>query len=115
MEVKNAPGQRTTGYNGLTEHRQALPAHYYFDRAHYERELRRIWFRNWVYVGRSEELQAPRSFRTFEIGDQRILLVRDDAGQLHGGGVGLAGLIGPADADLVAGVVLLQHRGDLRR
>ena len=84
MEVENVSGQRQAGYNGLTEQRPALPAHYYFDRAHYERELRRIWFRNWVYVGRSEELQAPRSFRTFEIGDQRILLVRDDAGQLQG-------------------------------
>jgi Rieske 2Fe-2S family protein len=84
MEVENVPGQREAGYNGLTEQRLALPAHYYFDRAHYERELRRIWFRNWIYVGRSEELQAPRSFRTFEIGDQRILLLRDDAGQLQG-------------------------------
>jgi len=84
MEAKNAPEQRAAGYNGLTEQRQALPAHYYFDRAHYERELRRIWFRNWIYVGRSEGLPAPRSFRTFEISDQRLLLVRDDAGQLQG-------------------------------
>ncbi|HSY08246.1 MAG TPA: aromatic ring-hydroxylating dioxygenase subunit alpha [Steroidobacteraceae bacterium] len=78
------PEQQGAGYNGLTEHRQALPAHYYYDRAHYERELRRIWFRNWIYVGRSEELKLPRSFRTFEIADQRILLVRDDAGLLQG-------------------------------
>jgi Rieske 2Fe-2S family protein len=84
MQVKDVPGQRDAGYNGLTQHRQALPAHYYFERAHYERELRRIWFRNWIYVGRSEELQLPRSFRTFEIGDQRVLLVRDDAGALQG-------------------------------
>jgi Rieske 2Fe-2S family protein len=84
MEVKDAPEQRGAGYNGLTEQRQALPAHYYFDRSHYERELRRIWFRNWIYVGRSEGLPAPRSFRTYEIADQRIFLVRDDAGQLHG-------------------------------
>ena len=84
MQVKDAPGEGATGYNGLTEHRQALPAHYYFDRAHYERELRRIWFRNWLYVGRSEELPLPRSFRTFEIAGQHILLVRDDAGQLQG-------------------------------
>jgi len=84
MQVKDMPGQRESGYNGLTEHRQALPAHYYFDRAHYERELRRIWFRNWIYVGRSEEVQQPRAFRTFEIADQHILLVRDDAGQLRG-------------------------------
>jgi Rieske 2Fe-2S family protein len=84
MQVKDVPGQIEAGYNGLTEHRQALPAHYYYDRAHYERELRRIWFRNWIYVGRSEELHLPRSFRTFEIADQHILLVRDDEGRLQG-------------------------------
>src|ERR1700726_2550371 len=84
MQVKDAQGHQDAAYNGLTEHRQALPAHYYYDRAHYERELRRIWFRNWIYVGRSEKLQLPRSFQTLEIADQHILLVRDDSGQLQG-------------------------------
>src|ERR1700730_774618 len=32
----------------------------------------------------------------------------------HGGGLGLAGLVGPADADLVARVVAGQHRLDVR-
>ena len=53
-------------------------------RCRYERELQRIWYRNWVYVGRSSEIAAKRAFRTFRIGDQKILLVRDDAGQLQG-------------------------------
>src|SRR5262249_60473307 len=35
-------------------------------------------------------------------------------GEGHRGGVGLAGLVRPADADLVAGVVLPQHRLDVR-
>src|SRR6476619_4374687 len=35
-------------------------------------------------------------------------------GEGHRGGVGLAGLVRPADADLVAGVVVTQHRLDLR-
>jgi Rieske 2Fe-2S family protein len=71
-------------YNGLSHRQVGLPAHHYFDRAQYERELNRIWYRNWIYAGRSEDLLQPRTFRTLEIGDQRVLLVRDEAGILQG-------------------------------
>jgi glycine betaine catabolism A len=71
-------------YNGLTQHTVGLPAEGYFDPEPYNRELQRIWFRNWVYVGRSSSVATPRSFRTFELGDQRILLVRDEGGILRG-------------------------------
>jgi len=74
----------TLGYNGLTELTHGLPAESYFDPRHYERELQRIWYRNWVYVGRSSEVAQARLFRTFELGDQRLLLVRDDDGHLRG-------------------------------
>jgi Rieske 2Fe-2S family protein len=78
------PGTRQLGYNGLTEHAEGLPADSYFDPRQYERELQRIWYRNWVYVGRSSDVARARAFRTFELGDQRILLVRDDQGALQG-------------------------------
>jgi Rieske 2Fe-2S family protein len=71
-------------YNGLSEHTEGLPADAYFDPHQYERELLRIWYRNWVYVGRSSDLNRARGFRTFEIGDQRILLVRDEQRVLQG-------------------------------
>ncbi|HEY4969051.1 MAG TPA: aromatic ring-hydroxylating dioxygenase subunit alpha [Steroidobacteraceae bacterium] len=71
-------------YNGLSEHTEGLPADAYFDPRQYERELQRIWYRNWVYVGRSSDLSRARGFRTFEIGDQRILLVRDEQRVLQG-------------------------------
>ena len=72
------------GYNGLEQPTAGLPAAYYFDPRHYELELRRLWYRHWVYVGRSSEVAHSRAFRTFEIGEQRILLLRDDAGVLRG-------------------------------
>jgi Rieske 2Fe-2S family protein len=71
------------GYNGLTEHTAGLSADAYFDPGQYERELKRVWYRNWVYVGRSSDVARARAFRTFELGDQRILLVRDDQGVLQ--------------------------------
>ncbi len=72
------------GYNGLTEHTEGLPALAYFDPRQYDGELQRIWYRNWVYVGRSSEVALPRTFRTFELGDQKILLVRDEQQVLQG-------------------------------
>jgi Rieske 2Fe-2S family protein len=72
------------GYNGLTEHTEGLAADAYFDPRQYERELQRIWYRNWVYVGRSSDVARFRAFRTFDLGDQKILLVRDDRGTLQG-------------------------------
>jgi Rieske 2Fe-2S family protein len=79
----DTPEPQTPDYNGLTELAQGLTADAYFDPRHFERELQRIWFRNWIYVGRSSEVASNRAFRTFEIGDQRILLVRDDSGELR--------------------------------
>jgi glycine betaine catabolism A len=73
-----------SGYNGLTEQTFGLPADAYFDPRQYERELQRIWYRNWVYVGRSSDVLHSRAFRSFELGDQKILLVRDDQGTLRG-------------------------------
>lgn len=76
-------GDKAAGYNGLTELTHGLAAEAYFDPRHYERELNRIWYRNWIYVERSSAVAARRAFRTFEIGDQRILLVRGDDGVLR--------------------------------
>jgi glycine betaine catabolism A len=72
------------GYNGLKEHTEGLSADAYFDPRHYERELQRIWYRNWIYVGRSNDVERPRAYRTFELGNQKLLLVRDDGGVLRG-------------------------------
>src|SRR5271166_2646622 len=70
-------------FNGLSDRVDGLPADWYYDAAHHRRELERIWYRNWIYVGRSAELAGPRSFLTFTIGDQNLLLVRDDGGEVR--------------------------------
>ena len=80
----DTPEREAPAYNGLTELTPGLPADAYYDPRRYELELKRIWYRNWVYVCRSSELAGPKSFRTFELGDQRLLLVRDEAGVLQG-------------------------------
>jgi Rieske 2Fe-2S family protein len=71
-------------FNGLTERVDGLPADWYYDTGQYRRELDKIWYRNWIYVARSSEIGAARSVRRVAVGDQQLLLVRDDEGVLRG-------------------------------
>jgi Rieske 2Fe-2S family protein len=70
--------RRDPGYAGLTTTVDSLPASFYFDPAQHQREMTQIWYRNWIYVCRSSEVGTPRSFRTLEVGDQSILVVRGE-------------------------------------
>ncbi|WP_373504364.1 aromatic ring-hydroxylating dioxygenase subunit alpha [Aestuariivirga sp.] len=58
---------------------ESLPAAWYYDTAHHARELKSIWLRQWVYVGRSSDLPAF-NVRKFDIGGQNLILVKDAAG-----------------------------------
>ena len=67
----------------LTRLVETLPSEYYYDPDHYERELDAFWYRHWICVGSSAAVAAPRSFRVVELGDQSIVITRDEASQLH--------------------------------
>ncbi len=73
----------TSDRNQKTEPWVTLPSYHYFDEARYQQELETIWYRNWLYVCRSEKLKEPRAFHTFEIGSQNIIVLRDDDGELQ--------------------------------
>jgi glycine betaine catabolism A len=83
MSATPPPVRRDPGYAGLTAPVATLPAAWYYDPAHYTRELQQIWYRNWIYVCRSSDVAAPRSFRTLQLGDQSILAVRGEDGVLR--------------------------------
>jgi glycine betaine catabolism A len=72
--------RRDPGYTGLTRTAETLPASYYFEAAHYQREMHRIWHRNWIYVCRSSELATSRSFRTLQLAEQSVFVVRGEDG-----------------------------------
>ena len=80
MSAKLTPVRRDPGFTGLTAPVASLPASYYFDPEHHQRELSRIWYRNWICVCRSAEIATPRSYRTLEVGSQTILVVRGEDG-----------------------------------
>lgn len=68
---------------GLRTVEKTIPSLAYYDPDCFRREMENIWFKDWVYLCRSNTLEKPRSYRTFEIADQNILLLRDGDGTLQ--------------------------------
>ena len=60
-----------------------LPAAWYYDPAHYQRELDAFWYARWVVVAREEELPNAGDWRVARIGTQSLVVVRDEGGQLR--------------------------------
>ena len=77
------PGADTADWNGLKRLERTLPSPHYFDPAHHAVELDRIWYCNWVYLCRADELAEPLCFRTFTLGSQPLLVLRDADGALR--------------------------------
>jgi Rieske 2Fe-2S family protein len=60
-----------------------LPAAWYRDPAHYERELETFWYSRWVAVAREEELAQPGDWRVARIGSQSLVVLKADDGNLR--------------------------------
>jgi len=67
----------------LGEVKKSLPASWYFDEAQFSRELDAIWYRDWVCVGRLEQLERVGDFFVASIGEQRIIITRAEDGELR--------------------------------
>jgi Rieske 2Fe-2S family protein len=78
VSANHSSVRRDPGYVGLTTAVDSLPASFYFDPGHHQLETTRIWYRNWIYVCRSSDIGTARTFRTLEVGDQSILVVRGE-------------------------------------
>ena len=57
-----------------------LPSAWYYDPQHYAHELEAIWYRDWICVGRQEDLAQPGDYLLAEIGNERLILTRDARG-----------------------------------
>ena len=58
-----------------------LPAGWYHDPAHYQRELEAFWYRGWIAVARAEEIAAPGDWRLVRVGTQSLFVTRGDEGE----------------------------------
>lgn len=64
-----------------TEH--SLPGSWYYDAAHYARELDAVWYREWVCVGRLEQIPRAGDFFVAGVGSQRLIVTRNAKGVLR--------------------------------
>ena len=81
-----AKSRQLTGnedFNGLSRSEPTLPASWYFDPEWYGRELEKVFGRNWLYLFHTSSIPDPGGYRTVEIGDQNILVLRDSSGELR--------------------------------
>lgn len=59
---------------------RTLPARYYTDPAWFDRELESIFCDMWLAAGRTEEIQATGSYFQRQVGNARVIVVRDESG-----------------------------------
>src|SRR5690348_15825842 len=60
-----------------------LPAKGYLDPSFYEFEVERVFMRNWLPVGRADQVAQPGDYFTTVRFNEPILVVRDRDGRLH--------------------------------
>jgi Rieske 2Fe-2S family protein len=61
----------------------SLPAAWYYDPAQYARELEAVWYRDWICVGRAEELREAGDYVVVSVGEESLILTRDRDGRMR--------------------------------
>jgi Rieske 2Fe-2S family protein len=67
----------------LEQTHAGLPAHWYFDAGHYQREMQAIHQQQWICIGRETDWPATGSYLVVPMAGQNILVVRGADGQLN--------------------------------
>ena len=70
-------------FNPDPEHAFTLPGSYYYDAEVYAREAPAIFQRTWQYACHMARLAAPGDYFVRDIGDQSVVVLRGDDGELH--------------------------------
>jgi phenylpropionate dioxygenase-like ring-hydroxylating dioxygenase large terminal subunit len=55
----------------------------YTDPAIFQQEMKKIWYRTWVYIGHESEISNKNDYVTKSIGPTPILMVRDRTGEIR--------------------------------
>ena len=58
-----------------------LPSSWYYDPTQYQRELEAVWYRDWVCVGRLDDLREAGDFIVETVGAESLILTRDRGGR----------------------------------
>ncbi|OBH11018.1 Rieske 2Fe-2S domain-containing protein [Mycobacterium sp. E1747] len=63
--------------------RERVHGSLYTDPDIFAEELRKIWYRTWVYVGHESEVAQPNDYVRKQLGRQDVIMTRDRDGQIH--------------------------------
>jgi glycine betaine catabolism A len=61
----------------------SLPGEFYSSELVYRAEIERIWRRGWLFVGHTCEIPTPGDYFTFAVGDDSLIVIRDDDGEIN--------------------------------
>lgn len=64
-------------------HRDKVHGSLYTDPSIFAEELRKIWYRTWVFVGHESEVAQPNDYVRKKLGPQDVIMTRDREGQIH--------------------------------
>lgn len=77
-------GQHTGGAHETSARRYLLPAEAYFSPDWFDREMRQLFGRNWVFAGIASDVAQPGAYVTARAGYHPVVAVRGDDGVLRG-------------------------------
>ncbi|HET6151465.1 MAG TPA: aromatic ring-hydroxylating dioxygenase subunit alpha [Marmoricola sp.] len=64
-------------------HRDKVHGSLYTDRSIFARELAKIWYTTWVFVGHESEVPEPNDYVRKRLGLQDVVMTRDKDGEVH--------------------------------
>ncbi|MEH6581390.1 MAG: aromatic ring-hydroxylating dioxygenase subunit alpha [Halioglobus sp.] len=67
----------------VAHHGRAIDSYFYRSHLVYEKELDHLVFRSWLYACHVSEIPNPGDFQLFEVGEDSIILSRDQSGEIH--------------------------------
>ena len=63
---------------------KTLDGKYYLNEKIFNEELENIFYQNWLCVGRSNDIKDEGNYITFQIGNESVLIIRNEKNQLNG-------------------------------
>jgi Rieske 2Fe-2S family protein len=84
MQTEQDPTQPIRYDDAVWAPRPTLTGADYVSRDVYEEERERIWWGDWICLGRTEEVASPGDYLVRDVAGESIFITRNDEGELHG-------------------------------
>jgi Rieske 2Fe-2S family protein len=84
MQTEQDPMQPIRYDDVIWTPRPTLSGADYVSREVYEQECERIWWGDWICLGRTEEVASPGDYIVRDVAGESIFITRNDGGELHG-------------------------------